>query len=63
MNFTHDYDVVVGPVANDGVAYLLGRYEEGTLTINELCSELTYKDINKQFFFGTEKAFKYLKRL
>lgn len=29
-------------IANDGVAYLLGRYEEGTLTIDELSRELTY---------------------
>lgn len=32
-DFYHDYDIVIGPIANDGVAYLLGRYEEGTLSI------------------------------
>lgn len=63
QNFAHDYDVVIGPIANDGVAYLLGRYEEGTLTIDELSRELTYKELNKQFFFGTQKSLKYLKRL
>ena len=63
LNFSHDYDVVIGPIANDGVAYLLGRYEEGTLTIDDLSRELTYKELNSQFFFGTEKSLKYLKRL
>ena len=63
LNFSHDYDIVIGPIANDGVAYLLGRYEEGTLTIDELSRELTYKELNSQFFFGTEKSLKYLKRL
>ena len=24
-NFKHDYDIVIGPIADDGVAYLLGR--------------------------------------
>lgn len=62
-NFTHDYDIVIGPIANDGVAYLLGRYEEGTLTIQELSDKLDYKKLNSQYFFGTDKSLKYLKRL
>ena len=62
-NFTHDYDIVIGPIANDGVAYRLGRYEEGTLTIEELSDKLDYKKLNSQYFFGTNKSLKYLKRL
>lgn len=62
-NFVHNYDVVIGPIANDGVAYLLGRYEEGTLTIVELSVQLEYKKLNRQYFFGTEKSIKHLKRL
>ena len=62
-NFTHNYDIVIGPIANDGVAYLLGRYEEGTLTIEELSDKLEYKKLNSQYFFGTEKSLKYLKRI
>ena len=62
-DFTHDYDIVIGPIANDGVAYLLGRYEEGTLTIEELSDKLDYKKLNSQYFFGTNKSLKYLKRL
>ena len=62
-NFTHDYDIVIGPIANDGVAYLLGRYEEGTLTIEELSDKLDFKKLNSQYFFGTDKSLKYLKRL
>ena len=62
-NFTHDYDIVIGPIANDGVAYLLGRYEEGTLTIEELSDKLDFKKLNSQYFFGTNKSLKYLKRI
>lgn len=63
LHFLHDYDIVIGPIANDGVAYLLGRYEEGTLSIYELSKELIYKKLNRQYYFGTEKSIKYLKRL
>lgn len=62
-NYTHDYDIVIGPIANDGVAYLLGRYEEGTLTIEELSNKLDYKKLNSQYYFGSNKSLKYLKRL
>ena len=63
LGFKHDYDIVIGPIADDGVAYLLGRYEEHTLTLEELSSALTYCQLNSQYFFGTEKALKYLHRL
>ncbi len=61
--FQHDYDIVTGPIADDGVAYLLDRYEEGTLTLEQLANELEFRDLNNQYFFGTEKALKHLKRL
>ena len=61
--FHHDYDIVVGPIADDGVAYLLNRYEEGSYTIEELARELKYKQLNNQFFFGTIRAVSLLKRI
>ena len=61
--FIHDYDIVIGPIADDGVAYLLGRYEEGTLTIEELGRELAYKKLNNQYFFATDKSIKFLKKI
>lgn len=63
LNFHHDYDIVTGPIADDGVAYLLDRYEEGSLTLDELAKELEFKDLNSQYYFGTEKALKNLTRL
>lgn len=61
--FRHDYDIVIGPIADDGVAYLLGRYEEGTITLEELAKELEYKQLNSQYFFGTNRAIKLLHRI
>lgn len=62
-DFHHDYDIVTGPIADDGVAYLLDRYEEGTLSLEQLAHELEFRDLNNQYFFGTEKAVKHLRRL
>lgn len=61
--FTHDYDVVVGPVANDTVAFQLRRYLLGAITLESLVKELEFKGLNRQFFFGTEIAISKLKRL
>lgn len=61
--YTHDYDIVIGPIADDGVAYLLNRYEEGSYTIEELAQELEYKQLNSQYFFGTLHAISFLKRI
>ena len=62
-HYNHDYDIITGPIAYDGVAYLLDRYEEGTISLEQLAKELEFKDLNNQYFFGTEKALNYLKRL
>lgn len=60
--FTHPYDIVIGPVANDGVAYQLERYNEGAIDIETLARELAYRKLNRQYFFGTEQAISLLKR-
>ena len=54
--FSHDYDIVVGPVADDTVAFQLRRYVLGVISLENLVNELTYKHLNNQYFFGTEKA-------
>ena len=59
-----EYDIIYGPIANDGVNFQLRRYRAGYLTIEELVSELIYdKGITFQYFFATEKALKTLKRV
>lgn len=63
ISFKHDYDIVIGPIADDGVAYLLSRYEEGSFTLEQLAKELEYKKLNKQFYFGTQRAIDLLKRI
>lgn len=60
----HDYDIVYGPIADDGVTYQLRRYEGGLISLAKLVEELKYaKGITFQYFFGTERALKHLQKL
>lgn len=60
----NDYDIVYGPIADDGVTFQLRRFEGGVITLPKLVEELKYaKGITFQYFFGTERALKLLKRL
>ena len=57
------YDVVIGPVADDGVAFQLERYVRRLISLETLVEELTYRKLNKQYFFGTELSISKLQRL
>lgn len=59
----HDYDIVIGPVADDGVVYQLNLYMQRLITLDVLVNELAYRKLNNQYFFGTEKAIRLLKRV
>lgn len=61
--FEHCYDIVIGPVADDGVAYVLSRYIEGSFSIADVVRELQFSHLNSQYMFATEKAIKHLKRI
>lgn len=52
-----------GPIADDGVAYSLGRYHEGTMTIEELAAELQDKYLDQQVMIGSQRALTYLRKI
>lgn len=53
----HDYDIVYGPIADDGVNYQLRRYRGGVISLQRLVEELRYaKGITFQYYFGSERA-------
>lgn len=60
--YTHDYDIVIGPIADDGVAFQLDRYTRHMITLATLVEELTYRKLNRQYYFGTERALQTLIR-
>ncbi|MCR5696754.1 MAG: DUF3990 domain-containing protein [Marinilabiliaceae bacterium] len=56
----HNYDIVVGPIADDGVVLQLTNYREGIYTLEQAASLLQDKYLDQQYFFGTEEALCYL---
>lgn len=53
----HQYDIVYGPIADDGVTFQLRRYQGGVISLARLVEELIYaKGITFQYYFGTERA-------
>lgn len=62
-DFTHDFDIVYGPVANDRVYLQFGLYESGAISIDTLIRELkTYKLVD-QYLFHTTKSLQALRFL
>lgn len=60
----HDYDIVIGPIANDRVGVQLWKYETNVIDLQTLVRNLQYmKGITYQYFFGTERAINVLKRV
>lgn len=59
----HDYDIVIGPVADDTIARLLRLYIENFISEEQLLRELTFSKVTSQYFFHSETALKMLKRL
>lgn len=57
------YDIVIGPIADDGVAFQLERYMRHMITLDTLVKELTYRKLNRQYFFGTELSISKLRAL
>jgi hypothetical protein len=59
----HDYDIVVGPIADDGVVLQLTNYHEGIYSPEQAAQLLQDKYLDQQYFFGTERALQYLKKV
>lgn len=55
-NFTHNFDVVYGPVANDRVYACFALYEGGVMSKQNLLAELRTYDLVDQYLFHTERA-------
>lgn len=59
----HPYDIVIGPIANDTVGLQMRRFTQGYISIERMIEELRFKKPAIQYFFGTEKAISYLKKI
>lgn len=60
----HHFDIVIGPIADDTVGVQIRRYIMGYLSSSSLVEELKFRgDYAIQYFFGTDKAIEFLKRI
>lgn len=57
----HDYDVVIGPVADDKTMLTLQLYVAGVMPKNAAIEELRYSLVNNQVSFHTKRAVEHLK--
>ena len=58
--FTHNYDIVYGPVANDRVYLQFGLFEQGFISKATLLAELKVYKLVDQMLFHTEKSMQLL---
>ena len=62
INPIHDYDIVIGPIADDGVVLQLTNYREGIYSPEQAALQLQDKYLDQQYYFGTERALQYLNK-
>lgn len=58
--FTHDFDIVVGPVANDNVYQQFALFENGAISKETLIAELLPYKLVDQYLFHTDESIKFL---
>ena len=60
----HSYDIVYGPIANDDIGFQMRRIDANLIDWEHFVKELEYKGGETyQYFFGTERSLKYLRKL
>ena len=61
--YTHHYDIVIGPVADDSMTLQFRLYEQGLITLRQLVRKITFPHNNSQHFFATERAVSLLRKV
>lgn len=60
----HSYDIIYGPIANDDIGFQMRRIDANLIDWERFVIELQRKGGETyQYFFGTERALKYLRKL
>ena len=59
----HDYDIIIGPIANDGVVLQLTNYREGIYSPEQVAALLQDRFLDQQYYFGTERALSFLSKI
>lgn len=59
--FTHDFDIVIGPVVDDKVYTQFSLFEQGVISKDTLIRELKTYRLADQYLFHTKRALPHLK--
>lgn len=60
----HDYDIVIGPIADDKVGLQIRKFIGNEISIDKLIERIKYYgDKSVQYFFGTERSLIYLQKI
>lgn len=59
----HCYDIVYGPIADDKVGLQINRFQLQYISMEELIRQLSFIRPTFQYFFGTERAVRLLKKI
>lgn len=59
--FTHDFDIVIGPVADDKVYTQFSLFEQGVISKDTLIRELKTYRLVDQYLFHSKRALTHLK--
>ena len=58
----HNYDIVIGPIADDVIGYQIRRVEEGIITEEQFLEEIKYHTVSIQYMFAKDMAIQLLQR-
>ncbi|MBP3776640.1 MAG: DUF3990 domain-containing protein [Prevotella sp.] len=61
--FSHNFDIVIGPIADDSMAIQFRLFEQGYITLRQLARKIVFPKNNSQHFFATERAVKLLRKV
>lgn len=59
----HEFDIIIGPIANDDIGMQMRKFNAGRITLEEFMKAIEWKKITIQYFFGTEDAIKTLVKI
>ena len=59
----HPYYIVIGPIADDTVGLQMYRFIQGYISMDRMIEELRFNKPAIQYFFGTENAVDYLRKI
>lgn len=60
IQYRHDYDIVVGKIANDNVGETISYVLQGIMRKEDAIKRLRFEKINNQIAFCTDKSLEYL---